>query len=104
MNDTAAHILATFESNIEAIKTALRGDTSGYVYLWPRHMLAVKFNKDNCRAVGVVDATIVRSNDRHVFTNGNGDRATLILREKALCQALVHAVTIHNDFKEKLAA
>jgi hypothetical protein len=102
---TQADFLHVLRNNVETIKRALDGDTSGHVYVWPEHWLGVKFDRDNCRAVAVDMATVVSARSKPlVFTNGHKQRAIRMEREKALIRAFVHAKTILADFESKLAA
>lgn len=93
----------TFRTAVEAIQAALEGDLHGYIHVWPEHWLGVKIDRDDCRAVAVVDATVVSHRDRRVFRNGIGQRASLMPREKALRGALLHAVSILKTFEEYAA-
>ena len=107
MTTTRDDLLKIFSSNVAAIQFELDlikqrdRKLSDCVFVWPNHWLAVKLGRqDECRAVGIVHATVVSARDKRVFTNGNRERAILMDREKALCGALVHAVEILENFKE----
>ena len=108
MTDTAtirADFIKTFQTNIDQIKFELAliknrsHKANDCVFVWPDNWLAVKISQGEVRAVGVAHATPVSSQDRRVFTNGNKAKAILMDREKALCGALVHAVSILDQFK-----
>jgi hypothetical protein len=71
---TQADLLNVFRSNVETIKRALNGDTSGHVYVWPEHWLAVKFDRDNCRAVGITLATFLPTATSNAQSGWNGKR------------------------------
>jgi hypothetical protein len=91
--------IQTFELNVADIKAALAGDVHGYIHVWPKHWLGVKINNDVCHVTSAQDATVVSGRDKRKFYNGARERATLMLREKALCGALVHAVSILETFQ-----
>ena len=98
-------ILNNLRRNVASLERQLASDTSGYVFVWSKHWLGVKFDADNCRAVAVDLATVVRrSSDPRVFTNGNDERAILMDRATALNGALVHGRKMLAVFEDKLMA
>ena len=100
----ANQIRATFVKNIRSLETALAGDVSGHVHVWPKFWIGVKFNKDVCHGVAIDLASVVRGNDHHHFTNGAGERTVLMSRRDALQGALKNANDVLDDFNQRTAA
>jgi hypothetical protein len=106
---TRNELLAIFRKNVKSIETALAAlpaNTTDCVYVWPKHWLAVKFDRDNnCRAVACDLGTVVSVKAKPmVFTNGNRERAVRMNRELALCGALTQALQTLNNFQAKISA
>ena len=105
----AAEVLATFANNVEALKTAIAvcdlQPNPGHVFVWPQYWLGVYVtaSKTGCQAVAMNRATIVRKEDKRVFTNGHGEKAVLMPTREALEGALAHALKVQADMAERIS-
>ena len=101
-----ADIRSSFLQNISLLERALTttGKTMGYVHVWPKYWIGVKFNADVCHGVAVDLATVTGPRDKHVFTNGHGERTILMRRSEALQRALNDAKMNLATFDQQLVA
>jgi hypothetical protein len=107
IKNAAAAVISNMLDNVEELKSAIAvcdlHPNPGYVFVWPEYWLGVYVtgSKTACYAVGVQRATIVRKEDKRVFTNGKGEQAVLMPTREALEGALAHAIAVHADFTER---
>jgi hypothetical protein len=101
----AAEVISAMIANVNDLENALviakMQRAPGFVFVWPQYWLGAKVTYDQCRAVGVHQATITHKADKRVFTNGKGEKAVLMNVREALEGALAHAVKVHADFAER---
>jgi hypothetical protein len=102
--DIVNEVERAYLSNIDRLKIALATNAGGYVHVWPKYWIGVKFNNDVCHGVSVDAATVTHQRDKRVFTNGNHERTILMNRRDALQAAMESAVDNLAQWRASLAA
>lgn len=95
-------VIHALESAIARYEEQLATGRIGYVYCWPNSGLCVSLVDGKSRVVGADQATGFSRKGGYVFTNGKGEQAQLITRERALSINLDQARKSIDGFRAQL--